>query len=320
MSEKSGSKQFGWQGFVLEIPQGCRFMAESGNIKSGYMRFDAGKLQFEIKWDPLSEKSKIESSDIAETLVQKIGKKLKKEPLKHKKASTQVYGHEATSVHFRTDKENQVVVWPCQESNRIAVAQFVFQDASPQQRKVAQSILESVKCHGFEEHLWSVLGFSITTPKSFQLKERRLMVGRSTLNIVEEKATLYRHQKTELIFECFSLANIQFKETYVDPRQWIEKYYANELKQRFKRMKLQRCSSHHFHNHSMARCTVKACSHMMGQRNVLLSVAAWYCENSARIYSLTLTASVKKIPFTKGVSSEELMKLHKRILSTVVCH
>jgi hypothetical protein len=320
MAQKTELKKFGWQGFVLEIPQGCRFLSESGTSHSGYVRFDAGKFQFELKWDPLSSKSENNPFDIAEALVQQIGKKAKREPKKHGKSSMRVNGHEAVLARFSMEKENHVVVWVCQQSKRVVMVQFVFSDSSPEQKDITQLILDSVECHNLDGDLWSVLGFSLSTPKSFNLKKRRLIVGRSTLSFTEEKRIKFRTQKTQLIFECFSLANVQFKETYVHPHKWIEEYYMNELGREFNRMEMERCSNHRFHSHRLGRCVGKASFHVVGLRNVLLNVAAWYCEDSARIYALTAVVSIEKIPFTRGASSEDLMKLHKSVLSTVVCH
>jgi hypothetical protein len=320
MLNKSDIKQFGWQGFVLEIPQNCKFVSEGGDINTGFMRFDAEKFQFEIKWDPLPKKFEDSLSKMADKLIQKVMKKLKIKSLTHQKRLMHINGHDAISIYFRTNIENYFIIWLCRESERIIMTQFVFHSRSGELDKTMQSILESLKCHGFKEHIWSVLNFTIKTPKTFQLKMRKLMVGRTLLTFLEEKRTFVKSQKSYIIFELFSLANIQFKETYNKPRQWIEKYYLQELKDKFRRIKFEKYSCHNLRGHRVLLCFGKASSGFTLRRNSLLMMGVWYCPETIRICVSTVAISIKKLPFTKGVNVKDMKKLYKKVVSTVICH
>jgi len=318
LQEAYDFKRFGWQGFIFKIPRNCRFIAESGSINSGFMRFDAGKLYFEIKWEPLT--GKVETPlKIAENFVQKLKKKMKLKALKYKKGLLHVNGHNAVFIYFTTDLANKFIIWSCKESKRVIIIQFTF-PIQEKLEKIISPILKSLKCHGFKVNCWSILGFTLKTPKSFQLKRRRILVGRTTLTFLEEKKTLLRQQETEIIFECFSLANIRFKETYANPRKWIETYYINELKGSFRRIKFEEFSSHSFRDHRMAICIGKACSGITLRRNTFFITGAWYCSKSSRMFVLTLSSTVKKLPFTRGINVESLKRIFRKVLSTVICH
>lgn len=320
MLNKSNIKQFGWQGFFLEIPKNCRFVSEGGDIKTGFMRFDAESLQFEIKWDLLPKKFEESLSEMADKLIQKMIKKLKIKSLKYEKKSLHVNGHKAVSVNFRTNLENYFIIWSCQESGRIIVTQFVCYSISEELKETIRSILKSLKCHGFEEHIWSTLNFTIRTPKTFQLKMRKLMVGRTSLTFLEEKQTLVKNQKIYIIFELFSLANIQFKETYNKPHEWIEKYYLQELKDKFRRIKFEKYAHYNLRGHQALLCFGKASSGLTLRRNSLIITGVWYCPESIRICAFTIAASIKKIPFTKGIDFENIKKLYEKVISTIICH
>ncbi|MEM2939893.1 MAG: hypothetical protein QXU95_06475, partial [Candidatus Bathyarchaeia archaeon] len=69
-------RELSWNGFLLEIPEDMRLTAESGNLNSGYLKFEMEGFLVEVKWDPLDPKKAKSPAVIADSFVKNVKKTL----------------------------------------------------------------------------------------------------------------------------------------------------------------------------------------------------------------------------------------------------
>lgn len=238
-----------------------------------------------------------------------------------RKGTTPIHQHQAFFVHFKTDIEGYAFFWYCNESSRLLVGQFTFKLADQYSKSVMRKTLRSLKCHGLDQNVWSVLGFSFKTPNSFRLIERKMIVGRTLLSFQEEERHPAAVQKTEILFEYFSMANVQFETTYTKPKKWIDEYYLDELKKRYRGLKLKASRGRRIQGH---RATVKKGSASSGltlRKKALFIVASWHCPDMNRMYSVTVSKQVfRPIFLRRQVNEEDLKESFNNFFSSVSCH
>lgn len=238
-----------------------------------------------------------------------------------RKGTTRIHQHKAFFVHFKTHIEGYAFFWYCNESSRFLVGQFTCKRTDRHSKSIMKNILISLRCHGLDQNVWSILGFSFKTPNSFKLMNRKMIVGRTSLSFQEEKPHPFATQKTEILFEYFSMANVQFETTYTKPKKWIDEYYFDELEKRYRRLKLELSRSRRIHGHRAAIKKGSATSGLILRKKALFIVASWYCPDMNRMYSVAVSKQIfRPIFLRREVDEEDLKRVFKSFFSSVSCH
>ena len=239
-----------------------------------------------------------------------------------RKGTTRIHQHQACFVHFRTDIEGYAFFWYCNESSRLLVGQFTHRPTDRQAKSVMRKILKALKCHGLDQNVWALLGFVFKTPKSFKLMNRKIIVGKTSISLMEEeKRYPFIDQKTEILFEYFSMANIRFEATHTKPEKWINEYYFGELKKRYRGIQLEASRSRRINGHRVAIKKGSASSGLTLRKKALFIVASWHCPDMNRMYSVTVSKQIlRPILFNRTVDKEDLEKVFKDFFSSIICH
>ena len=310
---------FGWQGFHFEFPANWQLAAEGGDTRSGSLRFEGDISQFELKWEPLQEKRFQPLPELADNFVKELKKS--KKTVTCRKGTTPIHQHQAFFVHFETDIEGYAFFWHCNESSRLLVGQFTQERVERDSKSVVKRILRSLRCHDSEQNAWAVLGFSFKTPKSFRLMNRKMIVGRTSLSFLEEERHPSMTRRVELLFEYFSMANVQFETTYTKPKKWIDEYYFDELKKQYRGLKLETSKSRCIQGHRVAVRKGSASSGLTLRRKALSIVASWYCSNMNRMYSVAASKQILRPFFLRcKLTEEDLKKIFNDLFSSISCH
>ncbi|HID90900.1 TPA: hypothetical protein EYP44_02965 [Candidatus Bathyarchaeota archaeon] len=312
-------KQFGWQGLCFEIPEDWRFTVEGGNIRSGYLRLEAEGLCLELRWERIRRRPK-PLSTIADELVKQLEKSKKvKKVIVRKRGKTRIFRHDALFVHLKSDVAAWVFLWYCNESNRFVTCQFSSKAVARHPNLIRKQVLKSLRCHGFSRNIWSVIGFYFETPTSFELKERKLAVGRTSLLFSREERSTFAEQRSEILFECFSLANVRFEKLYESPGKWMEEYYLKELRKRYRKLKLRASRSTRIRTHKVAVKKGSAGSGIIWRKTASFIVASWYCPDMNRMYAVTVSDQIKR-PIIRCSVGEDFVDIFKDFFSSVNCH
>lgn len=316
------AKTFGWQGFHFEFPENWQLTAEGGDTLTGKLKFEADDSRFELKWEPIQKERLQLLSELTERFVQQLRKSEK--TVTCRKGKTSIHRHQSLFVHFKTNIEGYTFFWYCHESSRFLVGQFTFKKVDSDTKEAMKKILRSLRCHSLDQNVWSILGFSFEIPKSFKLIKRKMVVGRTSLSFLsssEEERRPFTEQRMEILFEHFSLANVQFETIYTKPKKWIDKYYFDELKKRYRGLKLEAARSRRVQGHLAAVKNGTASSGMTLRRKALFILASWHCPEMNRMYSVTASKQVgRPIFFRREVNEEDLKRKFKRLLASVICH
>ncbi len=319
------AKTFGWQSFHFEFPENWQLAAEGGDSRSGSLRFEGDISQFELKWEPnapapIGKKLAQELPELADRFVQQLKKSEK--TVICGKGTARIQQHEAHFVHFKTDVEGYAFFWYCIESSRLLVGQFTSKRSDRESKSVMKKVLKSLRCHGLDQNVWALLGFFFKTPKSFKLMDRKMIVGKTSLSLVEEeRQSPFADQKTEILFEYFSMANVRFEATYLKPKKWIDEYYFGELKKRYRGIQLEASRSRHINGHRVAVKKGSASSGLTLRRKALFIVASWHCQDMNRMYSVTISKQiVRPILFQHKIDEGDLKKCFKDFFSSISCH
>lgn len=202
------------------------------------------------------------------------------------------------------------------------MGQFTFKRADRDSKSAMKKVLRALRCHGFDQNVWSFLGFSFKLPKSFKLMNRKMIVGRTSLSFLEEEQRYpFTEQKTEILFEYFSMANVQFETTYKKPKKWVDEYYFGELKKRYRGLKLEASRSRRVQDH---RAVVKkgiVNSGLTWRKTALFIVASWHCPSMNRMYSVTVSKQIRRPVFLRRkVNETDLKNSMKNFFASVTCH
>lgn len=311
----------GWNGILFETPEDLRLLSERGNFKTGYMRLESENGILEIKWDPIPKRAKT-ISEVASEFIKQLGKKSKKTEISVRKTkATSVFKHDASYISLKTNMEESVYLWYCNESNRIIICHFAFRSMDEPSRMVVERVMDTLKCHGEDANIWSLLGFSFKAPSTFLLSERKMTVGGSHLILVESKLTPYKETRREIFFQYYSMANLLFKDDYKDPAKWMENNYIKNLKRRYGKLEFQKVEPCKFRRHIAAIQKGASKSGFLSRGKSLYNNLTWYCSKSNRIYSVTVSSHVRKMFFLKHELDEEAFeKLTKEVFSSIRCH
>jgi len=314
-------KDLGWNNFLFEIPQDARLTSEGGNAKSGYVRIEGENYFFEIRWEQAQPKKVKPMSEVVSAFVKKLEKESKQKIPIRGRRPTNIFTHNALFLSLKSDVEERIYFWYCQESLRIIIFRFVFKSMTPTSRTIMNEALTSLRCHGEETNKWTVFESSFKVPPSFQVAERKMMVGRTYLLLVERKFTPFSERKREILYEYFSMANIQFEGEYEDPAKWMETRHLKDLKKRYKGIKFQSFTKEKLNDHAAIVKKGEVKSGYTTHKSSLYTNVTWYCEDMNRIYSVTISEQVARpLPLKLKVDKNAFEDLSKEFISTIKCH
>ncbi len=315
--------EFGWNGFHLEIPEDLRFTREGGNAKDGYMRFNSDRLLLEVRWQSFKDRKpeKVKPiEEVADELLKKIEKSAKRKIHVKRKSATFINQHNGYFMSLKTNLDEFVYLWYCEESGRTIICRFMFASLDEDLRNAVERIMNSLRCHSEGSNVWSIMGFRFEAPNTFMLTDRKITLGGSRILLSEQKLTPFTELKREALIEYFSMANIRFKD-YKNPKRWFEKNYMKDLKKRYKGIKFQESRYRRFRGHIAYLRRGEAVTGLTTRRRSFYTNLTWYCSNLNRIYTLTLSSHISGPFFLKRRLDEDAFEnFVKEATSSFRCH
>jgi len=310
-----------WNGFLLRVPWEARLVREGGNAKTGSMRIEAESYFFEVKWEEVQPKKIKPLSEVVSAFIEKLEKESKRKIPFRAKRQANVFNHDALFMSVKTDVEERVYFWYCEESLRVMTILFAFRSLNPASRTIMKQVLDSIRCHGEETNLWTVLETEFEVPSSFLLTERKLMVGRTHLLFLEQKFSPFTQRRREILFDYFSMANVQFESYLKDLNKWVEKWYLKDLKKRYRGMKFEVPAEEKISTHIALIKKGRGRGGFTTRKFALYTNVTWYCEDLNRIYSVTTSEHVARPLGAKlRIDEETFEDFSKEFISKVKCH
>jgi len=321
--EVLGFKSIGWQGLELQVPEDWNFSVESGSQQQGFMRLASSLSSFELKWEKMGKKKKFSLESVVDKLIEKLQKTDKKVKLL-KKGSEEVFGHHALYFHFESEYKGYGVAWYCDKGEKVLLGLFTFKPVEHEKsRLIFERCLDSLKCHTQDDwNTWTLFGFSFKAPSKFDLKERKFLVGHTTMVLYKEEPHPFCVEKIEVVFQYWSPANVKFEDTYNDPKKWFEQFYEKELKKRYKgKIEKGRFQGFVIEDHAAKNLASTIRRGLWNQTIIKNNTYLWYCPNTNRIYALTLSKGLSKVRILPSKKYEALpTKTFNKILASISCH
>jgi len=312
---------FGWNGFLLQIPREARLVSEGGNARSGYMRLETENYFFEVKWEEAQQKKVKPLSEVVEAFIKKLEKDTKQKIPVRGRRKTNVSGHDTLVLSLKSAMEERIYFWYCEESLRITILRCVFKLIDTNSRTIIRQIVASFKCHGGESNLWTPPQSIFRAPSNFQLTERKMMIGRTYLLLLEHKVAPFTERRREIFFEYNSMASIRFEDEYKDPNKWVEKRYLKDLKKRYRGIKFHATAEEKINGHTAIIKEGSARTGLTTRKSSLYANATWYCEDLNRIYSVTTSEHVARPwPLKRKMDEKTFEEFSREFLSTIKCH
>jgi len=317
-----GFGSIGWQGLELQVPEDWNFSVESGSRQQGFMKLASSLSSFELKWAKMEKKKKFSLESIVDKLIQKLQKSDKNLKLL-KRGSSEVSGHNALYFHFESEYKGYGTAWYCEKDEKVFLGLFTFKPEYKEPRLTFNRCLGSLKCHIQDDwNTWTLFGFSFKAPSKFDLKERKFLVGHTTMALYKEGPHPFCVEKIEAIFQYWSPANVKFEDAYNDPKKWFEQFYEKELKKRYKgKMEKGRFQSLIIKDHPAKNLASTIRRGLWNQTITKNNTYIWYCPNTNRIYALTLSKGLSKMRIIPSKKYEALpTETFNKILASISCH
>jgi hypothetical protein len=211
------SKDIGWQGLTLRVPDGWEVTGFSGDFREGYLRIDDGESQScELKWGSWGPREKKEP-DVelrAESYLGSLSRAAKKKK--------QSFTGKLVAAPKGTDRPERVasglgVSLYCRESRRVVIAQV--QGATT---KVAEGVLGSLEVKDAEPgwRLWALYDLRVVAPSEFLLLTQQVMNVYVMLSL--------GRGPERLTIEQWSVADVARKDSFLDI--WMRMNAKGELK------------------------------------------------------------------------------------------
>ncbi len=316
-------KEFGWTGFALKVPEEMRFTRQGGDSRLGNFMLEAENYLIEAKWETFEPKKAKPLSEIAEALVGQVKKQSKKQSITVLgKEDTYVSKHKALYMIMKSQAEERVYIWYCDESQRVIIFRFVFGTFDESARKITKYVLDTVQCHS-EKSIWSLLNLHFETPNSFLLTDTKITVGRAHFILMDRQLSSFGEKTERILIEYFSMANLIYEETYRDLDRWLEKNYLKDLGKRLKerRIKFKPAEPIAIKRHKIMVKQAAVKSGVSWRKTTNYTNATWYCPRTNRIYSVTVASSNKRPAFLKReIDKEAHSKLLGDLLVSFDCH
>jgi hypothetical protein len=317
-------KEFGWNGLFFEIPEEMRFIRQGGNAKSGHLRLEAEDCFLEAKWEPFKPKKAKSLSGVAEELVKQMKKKDKKRNVKILgKNRARVSTHNSLYMVVRSDVDERVYIWYCNESQRIVIFRFVFKLYDGSSKIIMKRLFDTLKCHYEKSNVWSLLNLRFESPIPFFLTDSRIAVGRVHFMLADNKLSTFAEKTSKILIEYYSMANLIYKENYRDPDKWLEQNYLKDLRKRFKKTKIKfgTMKSRRFRRHKMV---VKHETKTFGvswRKTAMYTNATWYCSSMNRMYSITVSSSTSRpLILKRELEKGSHTQVFEDLLTSFKCH
>jgi len=322
--------EFGWNGLNFEVPDDARFTRFAGDAKRGSFVFESDEYLIEGKWEPIPKRRQ-SISVIATTLIEKMGEQYSKKRGRLssrtikvlEKRDARVYTHDALFMVVKEQVDERFYFWYCDESNRIIIVRFIFKTFDETSKKIIRKIIESFICHKEGQNVWSLLSFRFEAPKDFYLTEAKIAVGRAHFVLTAKKVSSFSEKISSLIVDYYSLANVVFKDTYNNIDEWFKKNYEKDLFRQLKKRKIKfvPAEQRKLSTHNLVIKEGISKSGLSWRSTTLYSNLSWYCQESNRIYTVTIASSLSKPIFLKRKMSEiENVGLLESFLSSFKCH
>lgn len=314
-------KEFGWNGLIFEIPEEMHLASEGGNAKSAYYRLESEGYFIEVKWEPLIPKKAKPLSEIVEAFIKQTEKKTKQSIKVLKQDNAHVFSHNALHMNLKSQTEDHMYMWYCEESERTFIFRFAFGTLDSASKKIVGHVIDTLKCHTEGPNVWSILGLRFEAPQSFLLTDRKMAVGRAHFLLNDRKMTSFSEKGREILIEYFSMANVVFADTYKDLDKWLEKEYLKDLRKRCRGVTFQSKESQKLRRHN---AVIKQGLRMSGsttRKTSLFTNVTWYCSASNRIYSITISSHIgRPILFKRDSGEGSHKKLVEDFLLAFECH
>ena len=188
-------KEIGWNGFLVRVPEEMHLTRQGGNANKGTFFIESEDSLIEFSWNPLPKKSESLLS-IVEQITDRIRKDAGKKKIKfsiEEKKDAIVNNHDAIYLRLKYGVEERYYVWQCKESDRLIAVRFVFRANEEKARKIVRQLLSTIKCHVEKNNVWSFMKIRFEAPKTFLLSTTKIQVGRSYIQLVEDKPVSYTH-------------------------------------------------------------------------------------------------------------------------------
>ncbi len=318
-------KEIGWNGFLMKVPEEMHLTRQGGDANQGTFSLESERYLIEFRWQPIPKKPGPLLS-VVETIIDQAKKDAEKKKQKFNikgRKDTTVYGHNAIYLRLETKIEEHYYMWYCQESNRIIISRFVCETLDEKSINMIKQFLNDLKCHSKEKNVWALMKIRFESPQSFLLKEARIGVGRSHIELEEKKLSAFTERVRAIHVDYFSLANLTFKDTYEDPEKWFEKDYLKDLKKtlRKRRIKFETSGEMEIRKHKAVIKQAMTRSGFTTRSVNLYTNATWYCPEMNRMYSITVTSGTTRPIFLKReLKKEEHESLFNELLKSFQCH
>lgn len=219
------SKQLGWQGITLEVPEGWEVTGFSGDYKEGYLRIDDGDSQScELKWGSWGKREKKEP-DVefrAESYIGSLERaaKKKKRNLTGKLAPAPKGATRPERLlagfTFIGEKKAVGISLYCKETRRVLIAQVQGATA-----KIAEAVLASVEVRDLVAgwRRWALYDLCCDVPSDFLLSTQQVMNVYMMLS--------FARGTERLTIEQWGVADVARKDSYLDI--WMSMNAKGEL-------------------------------------------------------------------------------------------
>ncbi|MEM5872218.1 MAG: hypothetical protein QW051_05085 [Candidatus Aenigmatarchaeota archaeon] len=311
------------------MPEDARFTRFAGDAKGGSFVFESDEYLIEGKWEPIPKRRQ-SISVIATTLIEKMGEQYKKRGRVSsrsikvlEKKDARVFTHDALFMVVKEQVDERFYLWYCDESNRIMIMRFIFKVFDETSKKIIRKIIESLICHKEGPNVWSLLNFRFEAPKDFYLTEAKIAVGRAHFVLAAKKISSFSERTSTLIVDYYSLANVVYKDTYNNIDEWFKKNYEKDLFRQMKKRKIKFIPEEprKLLTHDLVIKKGISKSGFSWRSTTLYTNLSWYCQESNRIYTVTMTSSLSKPFFLKRKTSEIEHTRHlESLLSSFKCH
>jgi hypothetical protein len=323
-------QKFGWNGLLFIAPQDIRFNRFGGNAKAGTLRLEAEDYFIEAKWEPIPKRRQ-SISTVADKFIESMSKEYSKKLKRSKKDSFQilrkevarVYMHDALYLIVKADAEEHYYIWYCDESKRVIILRLVFRIFDNKSKNILTNILDGFECHRKETTIWTLLNTRFETPIDFLLTDVRIAVGRAHFMLSDRKPTPFMEKISTIVVEYFSMANVIYKDTLGNLNNWFERHYDKDLKKllRKRRLKFQVKDPRRLKRHKVIVKEAEAKFGLTWRVKAFYTNSTWYCAESNRIYSVTVSSSISRpLPLKRDINKEEHTKLVADLLSSIKCH
>lgn len=310
----------------MKIPNDWRLIAESGDSGRGSVIVGSVLCNFEFSW--VEAKKMGRKTVTLEALFDEMIKRLQKHRKNVrmlKRSSGEIFGHNMLYFHYASTDKGYGIAWYCDKDEKFFRGIFRFKPETGSKSKVIfRNILNSFRCHsqGKGRRNWSLFGFSLTLPSDFELVDKDLLVGRLSLHFYKERGGLTVH-KEDVYFQYWGPADVNFEDTYSDLEAWFHKYQAKDFWKRYKARKKKKFELKDFeiNGHEGKTFSTPIQKRALIPEKGKLNTYMWYCYDTNRIYQVTLSHVVSKIPFLPVKKYEKNPdEAFNEIMNSISCH